>query len=92
MGFSVVFNWALKIDVPADLVVGEVYKFVKGGNRVFPIKTPIDLINSERDAIAKIRILEFKNIESETSGKYKVIKMYSGEEQKVLNNYWLENQ
>lgn len=92
MGFEIKFNWALQIDEPNNLSEGEVYDFVKSGNRAFPIETPIDLINPKREAVAKVHILEFSNTKTETKGKYKVIKIYIGEEKTILTNYWIENQ
>lgn len=92
MGFEIKFNWALQIEEPDNLVEGEVYDFVKTGNRAFPIETPIDLINLKREAVAKVHILEFSNTKTETKGKYKVIKIYKGEEKTILSNYWMENQ
>jgi hypothetical protein len=92
MGFQVKFNWVLQIVCKNELVTDEEYFFAKEGNRVFPIKTPIDLIDLNRSAIAKIEILEFLNKENKTTGKYKVLKVYSGEEKRVLSNYWYENQ
>lgn len=91
MGFEIKFNWALQIEPVDDLVEGGIYDFVKSGSRAFPIETPIDLINPNREAIAKIHILEFTNTNTETKGKYRVIKIYKGEEKDVLTNYWIEN-
>ena len=68
------------------------YNFSKSGNRVFPIGTPMDLINSSREALSKISILEFTNTEKETTGKFKVLKVYTGEEKRILTQYWIENQ
>ena len=92
MGFSVKFNWVLQID-PVDKIEEKcAYEFQKAGNRVFPIETPIDLIDSDRNALAKIKVISFLNSSSTTSGKYELIKIYSGEEKTVLSNYWLENE
>ena len=92
MGFGIKFNWVLQIDPAADLSDGGIYDFVKSGNRAFPIETPIDLINSDREAIAKIHILNFCNSNLGTSGKFKIIKIYKGDEKNVLTNYWIENE
>ncbi len=92
MGFEIKFNWVLQIEQPSSLQDGLVYDFSKAGNRAFPIETPIDLISPSREAIAKIVILEFVNIKGETSGKYKVVKVYKDEEKRILTNYWIENQ
>lgn len=92
MGFGVKFNWVLQIDPKSSLEKESIHGFSKDGNRIFPIKTPIDLINSNREALAKISILWFKNIEKETTGEFKVLKVYTGEEKRILTQYWIENQ
>jgi len=92
MGFSVKFNWVLQTTAPVDIAAGQQYDFIKAGNRVFPLDTPIDLIDLERSAVAKIKVREFTNSEQQTAGSYQVIKVYSGTEKAVLTNYWLENQ
>ena len=91
VGFTVKFNWVLQIKTPDSLEVNLVYPFEKAGNRVFPIDTAIDLIDLDRNAIAKIKILSFLNERELTTGSFKVIKIYSGNEKAVLSNYWLEN-
>ena len=59
---------------------------------MFPINTAIDLIDSDRTALAKIKIISFVNSNNATSGEFEVIKIYSGQEKSVLSNYWLENE
>lgn len=92
MGLSVKFNWVLQIDPVDKLEEKRAYEFQKAGNRVFPIETPIDLIDSDRNALAKVKVISFLNSSNATSGKFQVIKIYSGEEKIVLSNYWLENE
>ncbi len=92
MGFSVKFNWVLQINTSGLLDIGKEYNFEKEGNRVFPLDTPIDLINSRREAIAKIKIIHYTNNLDQTTGTYRVIKIYSGQEKEILDNYWMENQ
>jgi hypothetical protein len=92
MGFEIKFNWVLQTDVKDDLKEGNIYEFEKTGNRAFPIETPIDLIDPERVAIAKISVSQFANISDKTTGKYKVLKIYRGVEKEILTNYWIENQ
>jgi hypothetical protein len=92
LGFSVKFNWVLQIAPPAGLEVGREYDFSKFGNRVFPVDTPIDLIDVSRQAVAKIKVRSFTNTNDSTSGVFEVIKLYSGDEKTVLTNYWIENQ
>lgn len=92
MGFTVKFNWVLQTSPPEELVLGKVYHFTKTGNRVFPLETPTDLINLEREAIAKIKIISFANTNGETKGEFEVLKIYEEFEKEILSNYWLENQ
>lgn len=92
MGSAIKFNWVLQLSVSEEPVAGNCYEFTKVGNRVFPIETPIDLIDLNRNAIAKIRIKNFQNLIDRTVGEYQVIKVYSGIEKEVLTNYWVENE
>ena len=92
MGFEIKFNWALQIEAESSLAENSVYDFSKKGNRVFPIDTPIDLLNLKREAVAKIKVLEFTNTGEETNGKFKVVKIYKDEEKRILTNYWIENE
>lgn len=92
MGFSIKFNWVLQIVPPVNIELNTSYEFSKTGNRVFPIDTPIDLIDTERNAVAKIVVELFTNHQNATSGTFKVVKVYKGNEKQILSNYWLENQ
>ncbi len=92
MGFTVKFNWVLQCEPAADLQAGREFPFEKSGNRVFPLDTPIDLIDPNRNAIAKIKIVHFRNESTLTTGTYTVSKVYAGHEKSVLSNYWKENQ
>jgi len=95
MGFKTEFNWALKLKPENGLdekvlKVGEIYEFSKDEYRVYPVNIPIDLINQNWEPVAKIIIVEFKNSDGRTSGKYRVLKIYEGEEKRILTNYWRE--
>ncbi len=92
MGFPIKFNWVLQFNPTGKLENQCTYAFHKIGNRVFPINTAIDLIDSDRTALAKIKIISFVNSNNATSGEFEVIKIYSGQEKSVLSNYWLENE
>lgn len=92
MSYPVKFNWVLHLEIPAHLENGGVYPFLKPDNRVLPIDTPIDLIDPERQAIAKIKVTEFTQNGKETIGKFTVLKIYNGQEKETLTNYWKENQ
>ena len=91
MGFSVKFNWVLQIEPPDSLRFGGAYSFEKTGNRVFPLDVPIDLIDPQRNAVAKIRIKSFTNEEGLTTGEFVVLKIYMDQERVILTNYWIEN-
>ena len=92
MGFTTKFNWVLQIQPPEVLTVDCLHAFRKDGSRVFPIDTPIDLIDLKRTAIAKVKIKSFKNTNSETTGIFEILKIYAGVEKTVLTNYWIENE
>jgi len=92
MGYSVKFNWALKISPPDPIALNCSYEFSKSGNRIFPIDIAIDLIDEDRTAIAKVKIKSFTNDGLTTTGRFEVVKIYSGEEKQVLTNYWIENE
>ena len=96
MGHGIEFNWTLKLKPQnglkeKDIEVGRIFEFSKRGNRIYPLNLPIDLINSNWEAIAKVMIFEIKNSQGKTSGKYKVLKVYEDEEKDILTNYWREN-
>ena len=92
MGFTLKFNWVLQIEPPEVLTTKSSYLFEKAGCRVFPLDTPIDLIDLERNAIAKIKISSFSNDGAITTGEYLIVKIYADVEKTVLSNYWMENQ
>lgn len=91
MGYPVKFNWVLKIDPPDDLRVGGDYRFSKPGTRVYPVGSLIDLIDLDRQTIAKITVTQCTQDEEATVGQYTVVKIYQAEEKNVLTTYWREN-
>jgi hypothetical protein len=92
MGFPVTFNWVLQTHAPTILETKARYAFEKEGNRFFPLNAPIDLIDKERNALAKIKVLRFQNTANKTQGEYEILKVYTGDEKRILSNYWMENQ
>lgn len=92
MGFSIKFNWVLQMSPPEGIEPGRIHPFNKTGNRIFPLDTPIDLIDADRNAVAKIKVKSFTNESGITTGLFQVIKNYTGNEKVVLTNYWRENQ
>lgn len=92
MGFPIKFNWVLQITPPEPIELSHVYPFEKSGNRIFPTTAPIDLIDPDRNAIAKIKIKSVLNENEITTGTFEIIKIYADEEKRTLTNYWIENQ
>lgn len=95
MGFKTEFNWALKLKPEQglneeSLEIGKIYDFSKREYRTYPIDMPIDLINQNWEVVAKVIVVESKNSDGKTQGKYKVIKIYQGQEKEFLTNYWRE--
>ena len=95
MGFKTEFNWVLKLKPEQGLDEeglerGEIYNFEKDEYRVYPAAIPIDLVNREWEAVAKVVVLEFRNCNGKTCGRYKVLRKYEGEEKHILTNYWKE--
>jgi len=92
MGYSINFNWVLQFKPKVKIEIGGCYAFEKSGNTLFPLNTAIDLIDSNRIALAKIKIVSCKNTTGATTGVFEVVKIYYGEEKSVLSNYWFENE
>jgi hypothetical protein len=95
MGFQTEFNWALKLKLKNGLdenklEIDKLYDFSKKEYRVYPVGIPIDLINQNWEPVAKVMVIEFKNLEGKTHGTYKVLKIYEGQEKEILTNYWRE--
>ena len=96
MGFKTEFNWILKLKPEngldeKSLVVDSHYEFSKDEYRVYPVNHPIDLLNKNWEAVAKVRVTEFTNKDGKTTGKYEVLKVYIGQEKEFVTNYWREN-
>jgi len=93
MGHKIEFNWALKLKPENGLnesllKQGEILSFKKNEYRVYPVGVPIDLLNKDWEALARVVVLEFTNKDNKTTGKYKVLRIYSGEEKESITNYW----
>jgi hypothetical protein len=70
---------------PPMLKVGKIYNFKKSGQRLYMIDTPMDLLSDKWEAIAKILVVEITVNQKQTSGKYKVLKIFSPEEVAVIS-------
>lgn len=68
-----------------SLVQNKEYAFKKDGHRLFMLDTPIELVTDNWQAIARIMVTEFTVGHNETKGVYKVLKVYSDEEVKIVS-------
>ena len=89
MGYKTEFNWMMKLkpDQGLDeknLEEGKEYFFVKDDERIYPINVPIQLINQNCEAVAKIVVTKVSIKKGKTAGAYKVLKIYSGDEKEFL--------
>ena len=50
------FNWGLKVREPESYKVGQHYWIAKGGYRVFPMSTTLDLLDWQKKVVGKIRV------------------------------------
>lgn len=69
----------------ARLVIGQEYPFTKAGHRLFMLDTPIELITDTWQVIARVTIPEFTVGHNKTRGQYRVLKIYSDEEVKIVS-------
>lgn len=92
MGFIYEFNWILKLsDLEEErLQVGEKYSFTKSGVRAFPLDMPIDLVNSNWEAVARCAIDQITITSKDTKGIYTIIELYDKEKREVLTKQWRE--
>ena len=70
---------------PPKLKVGKIYDFKKEGQRLYMIDTPMDLLSDKWEAIANVLVVEITVNRNFTSGKYKVLKIYSPEDSAVIS-------
>lgn len=91
MGATLSQQGSLRLDVNQglvernNLVEGKEYTFKKDGHRLFMIDTPMELITPDWQVLARVMITEFTMGHNETKGVYKVLKVYSDEEVKVVS-------
>lgn len=93
MGSKIEFNWVLKLKPENGLnenilKEGEIYQFTKTGNRIYPINIPIDLLNQDWKALARVIVIEYTNKENIITGRYRVVRIYTEEESRNITNYW----
>ena len=68
-----------------DLIEGKEYPFTKDKHRLYMIDIPMNLITRDRQAIAKVMITETTIGHNQTKGIYKVLKIFSDEEVRVVS-------
>jgi len=67
------------------LVEGKEYSFKQEGHRLYMLDTPIELLTDTWKVIARIMITELTVGHNKTKGIYKVLKVYSDEEVRVVS-------
>ncbi len=86
MGFKVEFNNILRLDDNPTVDVGKEYSFEIEGSRIYADDIQIWLTKKNWTVLAEIKITTQTRSENKISGKFKVIYLYSGEEQKMLTD------
>lgn len=84
MGFKVEFNSIVRVDVPADIKVGEEYSFENEGSRVYFDDIPIWLVKKDWTAVGEIKITYQERKDGKIKGTYKVLYLYSPEDSQQL--------
>lgn len=85
MGFLYEFNWILKLpQIDPEISIGKVYNFAKSGIRIYPIGTPVELVNDKWEVIARCIINSITITQNMTEGEYIIIELYSKSKQIVL--------
>ena len=68
-----------------QLKEGAEYAFEKSKHRLYMLETPLELVTDDWKAIAHVVITEFTVGHGKTKGIYKVLKVYSDEEVRVVS-------
>jgi hypothetical protein len=84
MGFNITINQILRSDDYAELQVGKEYTFEKDGDRIFADTLPIWLTKKDWTALAEIQITSQTREDEKIFGKFKVMHIYEGDEQKFI--------
>lgn len=91
MGSTLSQQGSLRLDVNQglverdNLVESKEYTFKKDGHRLFMLDTPMELITTDWQVLARVMIIEYTVGHNETKGVYKVLKVYSDEEVKIVS-------
>jgi hypothetical protein len=93
MGYQTEFNWVLKLKPEQGLEgvalsEGRSFNFSKSGSRIYPIGFPIDLVDDNWDALALVKVDYAYQLERKTMGGARVLKVYEGEEKRVLTEHY----
>lgn len=84
MGFHVEINSILRSDEAYELKRGAVLPFQKSGSRIFFDDIPIFLTGSDWTARAEVRVVEQSRGSDGVQGKFRVLHVHAGDEQKAL--------
>jgi hypothetical protein len=72
-----------------ELQLNKEYPFIKDGHRLYMLDTPIELVSEDWQALARVLIVEITVGRNVTKGFYKVLKIYSDEETKVVSGTFI---
>lgn len=89
MGFKVEINSILRSDDYPRLEAEDICAFEKAGSRLFFDDIPIWLTKMNWTALAEIRIVSQTRVTDKVSGQFKVLHVYTSEEQKTLTEIFL---
>ncbi len=81
-----------KQDIPNDLVIGNEYFFEKKWHRLYQIKVPMDLRESNRDFVCRIIILEITIWNWITKWKYMPVKLFSEDDKNIITKTYVSDE
>ena len=92
MGLPVEMNTVLKLSadqgLPDNPQLDTDYRFTKDGTRFYPIGVPVELIGPDWKTVGKAVIDEFTVSTQATSGRFRVVKVFSPDEAEAFNRVW----
>lgn len=79
MGYDVRFNWILQLTpkqgFPEELKKNKTYSFEKEMERIYPIETPIELMDEKRQIVGKIIIKKITITKNKTQGEFEIVEI-----------------
>lgn len=84
------FNWILKLpNIEEEIIAsGKEFNFQKKDIRLYPINIPIDLVNSNWEAVAQCVITRITITRECTQGEYRILEVYDSKKREMLSEQW----